>query len=85
MNSIVYLGTGSGKTFIAIMLIKHMRGELGRYGYMKDKYMDRRIVRYGGQSKILTHLFPLNLSSKYKVNKTSRVRDTGIKTNRQLH
>ena len=30
MNAIVYLGTGSGKTFIAIMLIKHMRGMLGR-------------------------------------------------------
>ena len=27
-NIIVYLGTGSGKTFIAVMLIKHLRDEL---------------------------------------------------------
>ena len=29
-NIIVYLGTGSGKTFIAVMLIQHLRGELGK-------------------------------------------------------
>jgi ERCC4-related helicase len=28
-NIIVYLGTGSGKTFIAVMLIKHLRQRLG--------------------------------------------------------
>ena len=27
-NIIVYLGTGSGKTFIAVMLIKHFRDKL---------------------------------------------------------
>ena len=34
----MYLGTGSGKTFIAVMLIKHMRDLLGR-----DK-MDKMVV-----------------------------------------
>ena len=29
-NIIVYLGTGSGKTFFAVMLIQHLRGELGK-------------------------------------------------------
>lgn len=27
-NIIVYLGTGSGKTFIAVMMMKHLRKEL---------------------------------------------------------
>jgi ERCC4-related helicase len=29
-NSIIYLGTGSGKTYIALMMIKEMQGDLKR-------------------------------------------------------
>lgn len=38
MNSILYLPTGSGKTFIATMLIKHMGESLTKYINIFSKY-----------------------------------------------
>ena len=51
-NTIVYLGTGSGKTFIAVMLIKEMRGEL-MAGPKKAIFLVSSVALVAQQKKLL--------------------------------
>ena len=61
-NIIVYLGTGSGKTYIAIMLIKHLRAEL-RQGGKKAIFLVNSVPLVDQQSDAIRKMTGLEVGS----------------------
>ena len=60
-NIIVYLGTGSGKTFIAVMLIKHMRDLLCRS--KKVVFLVNNVALLEQQAQVIRECTGLNTAS----------------------
>ena len=61
-NIIVYLGTGSGKTYIAIMLIKYLRAEL-RQGGKKAIFLVNSVPLVDQQSDAIRKMTGLEVGS----------------------
>ena len=57
-NIIVYLGTGSGKTFIAVMLIKHLRDELSRQ--KKVVFLANNVALLEQQAEVISKMTGLS-------------------------
>ena len=60
-NIIVYLGTGSGKTFIAVMLIKHMRDELAQK--KKVIFLANNVALLEQQAEVISKMTGLKTGS----------------------